>query len=100
MFFARLKLNRSLGWLTPLLPCGPLWLMLVAASLTGGAWNGGLLMAAFTLGTIPLPLLVQTQAMRWLVGLPSMRWFRPALSFGSAGLLIWRASLPLHACCH
>ena len=23
-----------------------------------------------------------------------------ALAFGSAGILVWRATLPLHACCH
>ena len=37
----RARLNRSLGWLTPLLPCGPLWLMLGAAAITGSlvAWR-------------------------------------------------------------
>src|SRR5215207_2553032 len=57
----RARLNRSLGWLTPLLPCGPLWLMLAAAAITG-SWHGGaLLMAAFVLGTMPLPWLLQAQ---------------------------------------
>ena len=98
----RAKLNRSLGWLTPLLPCGPLWLMLGAASLTGSWWSGALHMASFAAGTIPLPLLLQTQAFR-LQGVLSPRAARraqQALAFASAGLLAWRASLPLHANCH
>jgi sulfite exporter TauE/SafE len=98
----RAKLNRSLGWLTPLLPCGPLWLMLGAASLTGSWWSGALHMASFAAGTVPLPFLLQTQAFR-LQGALSPRAARraqQALAFASAGLLAWRASLPLHANCH
>lgn len=95
----RLRLQRSLGFLTPLLPCGPLWLMLGAAAVTG-AWTGGaLLMAAFVAGTIPLPLLLQTQAARL-----SGRFSPVALSRGQRGLalvsvalLTWRAS---HGSCH
>lgn len=98
----RAKLNRSLGWLTPLLPCGPLWLMLGAAALTGTWWNGALHMACFAAGTIPLPFLVQTRALRAQHSLSpkTARWMQQALAFGSAGVLVWRATLPLHACCH
>jgi len=98
----RVRLNRSLGWLTPLLPCGPLWLMLGAAALTGSWQSGALHMAAFALGTIPLPLLLQSQALRAQSSLSprAARWMQQALAFGSAGILVWRAALPLHACCH
>jgi len=105
-FMARLlvraRLNRTLGWLTPLLPCGPLWLMLGAAALTGSWTSGTLHMAAFALGTIPLPLLLQMQALRAQRRLSprAARWMQQALAFGSAGILVWRASLPLHASCH
>jgi sulfite exporter TauE/SafE len=105
-FMARLlvraRLNRTLGWLTPLLPCGPLWLMLGAAALTGSWRSGALHMAAFALGTIPLPLLLQMQALRAQRRLSprAARWMQQALAFGSAGILVWRAALPLHACCH
>jgi hypothetical protein len=105
-FMARLlvraRLNRTLGWLTPLLPCGPLWLMLGAAALTGSWQSGALHMAAFALGTIPLPLLLQMQALRAQRRLSprAARWMQQALAFGSAGILVWRAALPLHACCH
>jgi sulfite exporter TauE/SafE len=98
----RARLNRSLGWLTPLLPCGPLWLMLGAAAITGSWWSGALHMAAFATGTIPLPLLLQTQAFhlqnRFSPG--AARWTQQVLAFVSAGLLVWRAALPLHASCH
>jgi uncharacterized protein len=98
----RARLHRSLGWLTPLLPCGPLWLMLGAAAMTGSSWSGGLHMASFALGTVPLPLVLQWQAARLA------RTFSPtaallaqrAIALVSAGLLAWRASLPLHASCH
>ena len=105
-FMARLllraRLNRSLGWLTPLLPCGPLWLMLGAAALTGSWQNGGLHMASFALGTIPLPLLLQTQALRVQrrISPQAARWMQQGLAFISAGILVWRAVLPLHASCH
>jgi sulfite exporter TauE/SafE len=98
----RVRLNRSLGWLTPLLPCGPLWLMLGAAAVTG-TWHGGaLLMAAFVAGTVPLPWFLQAQAGR-LQGRLSpflIRWTQQGVALLSAALLIWRALLPVHASCH
>ncbi len=98
----RARLNRSLGWLTPLLPCGPLWLMFGAAALIGSWMSGALHMSAFALGTIPLPLLIQMQAQRAQRKFSPRvaRWMQQALAFGSAGILVWRATLPLHACCH
>jgi sulfite exporter TauE/SafE len=98
----RARLNRSLGWLTPLLPCAPLWLMLGAAAITGSWWSGALHMASFAIGTIPLPLLLQTQALRLQDHLPpnAARWTQQTLAFVSAGVLVWRAALPLHASCH
>jgi len=97
----RARLNRSLGWLTPLLPCGPLWLMLGAAALTG-SWSGGALhMAAFSLGTIPLPWLLQSQAQRTQRRLSPLaaRRTQQVIALVSAGLLAWRVALPLHECC-
>jgi sulfite exporter TauE/SafE len=75
----RTRLHRSLGWLTPLIPCGPLWLMLGAAALTGAWWSGALHLASFALGTLPLPLLLHAQVARM------QRTLSP---------------LTLHACCH
>lgn len=101
-FLIRARLNRSLGWLTPLLPCGPLWLMLGAAAFTGSWWSGALHMAAFAIGTIPLPLLLQSQAQRLqrVISPQAARWTQQGLAFVSAAILVWRAALPLHACCH
>ncbi len=101
-FLFRAKLNRSLGWLTPLLPCGPLWLMFGAAAITGSWWSGALHMASFVAGTIPLPLLLQAQAARVQGRLSpqAARWMQQALAFVSAGVLVWRATLQLHASCH
>ena len=101
-FLFRAKLNRSLGWLTPLLPCGPLWLMLGAAAITGTWTSGALHMASFALGTIPLPLLLQMQTARGqrAISPQAARYTQQALALGSAGLLVWRAALPLHASCH
>jgi uncharacterized protein len=96
------RLHRSLGWLTPLLPCGPLWLMLGAAALTGSWWSGGLHMASFALGTIPLPLLMQMQASRFqrAISPQAARRTQQVIALVSAVLLAWRATLPLHASCH
>jgi sulfite exporter TauE/SafE len=98
----RARLNRSLGWLTPLIPCGPLWLMLGAAALTGSWSSGALHMAAFAAGTVPLPLLLLSQIARVQLRFSptTLRFTQQGLAFASAGLLIWRATLPLHACCH
>jgi sulfite exporter TauE/SafE len=42
-----------LGALTPLLPCGWLWLFAASAAGTGSALGGGLVLAAFWAGTVP-----------------------------------------------
>jgi hypothetical protein len=98
----RLRINRSLGFLTPLLPCGPLWLMLGAAA-TAGTWlRGGALMMAFALGTIPLPLFVQLNA-DWLWHRSPPATFRNAqraIALIATAILTWRALLPIHAACH
>ena len=49
----------TLGALTPLLPCGPLYLLFGAALLTGSATRGAEFALAFGLGTVPLLWLAQ-----------------------------------------
>jgi sulfite exporter TauE/SafE len=51
----------ALGVLTPLLPCGPLYLLFGAALLSGSAMRGAEFALAFGLGTIPLLWLAQQQ---------------------------------------
>ena len=97
----RVRLDRSLGWLTPLLPCGPLWLMFAAAAVTGSAMRGALHLGAFVLGTIPLYALLQAGLLRAQTRLSPALLLRSqrGLALLSATILIWRASLP-DACCH
>ncbi len=101
-FLLRVRLNRSLGWLTPLLPCGPLWLMFGVAAIAGTWWGGALHMASFALGTIALPLLLQGQAFRLQSHLSpgAVRRTQQGMALMAASVLAWRASLPLHASCH
>lgn len=98
----RVRLRHSLGWLTPLLPCGPLWLMLGTAALSGSAQGGAILMACFVVGTIPLPLLLLMQGANLQRRLsPSVvRRTQQGLAFLSAAILVWRTMLPLDAPCH
>ncbi|MEK6232511.1 MAG: sulfite exporter TauE/SafE family protein [Luteolibacter sp.] len=51
----------AMGALTPLLPCGPLYLLFGAALLTGSAIRGAEFALAFGLGTVPLLWLAQQQ---------------------------------------
>ena len=55
----------ALGLATPLLPCGPLYLMLAIALASGSAMRGIEFMLAFALGTIPLLWLAQHQFHVW-----------------------------------
>lgn len=51
----------ALGAATPLLPCGPLYLLFGAALLTGSAAKGAEFALAFGLGTVPLLWFAQMQ---------------------------------------
>jgi sulfite exporter TauE/SafE len=92
-----------LGALTPLLPCGLLWAVCAGASIAGSATAGALVMAGFTLGSLPLLLLVQTQAMAL-----ARRFSPTALAtvqrvamLGVAALLVWRGAAAFGGgCCH
>ena len=73
-FMARLMLkSRSLpgevstfamGFLTPLLPCAPLYMVLWVALISGSPFFGAQIMLGFSLGTIPLLWLAQSQFLR------------------------------------
>lgn len=74
LFFAKLslKLNQFptqlaallLGLATPLLPCGPLYMVAWVALASGSSLFGAQIMAAFSLGTLPLFILTQSQLPR------------------------------------
>lgn len=78
------------GWL----PCGLVYSALIWALSAGGAWQGGLLMLAFGLGTLPNLLLMGAAAARLAAWLrrPVVRWSVGALLLGFALLTLLRAA--------
>lgn len=101
-FYVRMKLLASarpvwqrgaaLGLLTPLLPCGPLYLMFAACLLTGSAVKGLEFAMAFALGTAPLLWLAQGS---WkLLGstlTPArLKLCQRSIALVSAAILVWR----------
>jgi hypothetical protein len=83
-----------LGLVTPLIPCGPLYLML-GVSLVAGSWfHGATMMFCFALGTMPVYLLAQWQWFHLSARLsPRMlRVTRQLLACASAALVVWRAA--------
>lgn len=80
------------GIMTPLLPCGPLYLFFGVSLATGSALKGASLALAFGLGTVPLLWIAQTQWM-WLqrkLGAITMAKVRRGLTLLMAGFLMWR----------
>lgn len=51
----------TLGLLTPFIPCMALYLIIASSSLSGSAFSGGVIMAAFGLGSMPLLFFLQSQ---------------------------------------
>ncbi|MEO6243854.1 MAG: sulfite exporter TauE/SafE family protein [Opitutaceae bacterium] len=83
----------ALGIATPLLPCGPLYLVVALALLAGSAAQGATVLLAFGLGTVPLLWLAQTQ-FRWLRERLTPVWMgrlRVTLALVSALVIGWRA---------
>jgi sulfite exporter TauE/SafE len=81
-----------LGAATPLLPCGPLYVMFALAMTGGSAVRGSEFTFAFGLGTLPLLWLAQTQ-LHWLGGKMSpvtMRRVQRGLALAAALIMAWR----------
>jgi len=76
----------GIGLLNGLLPCGLVYVALAAAVAAGGFWVGGLYMACFGLGTIPLMLAVSLFGHTVLV-----RWRRPLQRLLPVGLAVLSA---------
>lgn len=91
----------ALGAFTPLLPCAPLALVAAAAALSGSAFSGAALMAAFAIGTMPLLFGAQNRLAalqrRWPPG--AMEKVRRSLALISAILLLVRAAQPVTSGC-
>ena len=109
---AAMKLSGSmraslLGFATPLLPCGPLYVMFALAMANGSAIRGAEFTVAFGLGTLPLLFLAQTQ-LHWLGGRLSpttLRRVQRGLALFAAVVMAWRLRGTLTgddtpSCCH
>ena len=81
-----------LGLLTPLLPCGPLYLMIGLAAVSGSALAGAEFTVAFALGTVPLLWLSHQPLAHWRQRLSpaNLTRMRGAIAFVSAALIAWR----------
>ncbi|SKA77428.1 hypothetical protein SAMN02745166_00379 [Prosthecobacter debontii] len=98
-----------LGFATPLLPCGPLYVMFALALANGSVFKGAEFAIAFGLGTLPLLWLAQTQ-IHWLGGRlqpATLRKFQRALALVAALVMAWRlrdtldfGSDAVPSCCH
>jgi hypothetical protein len=107
----------AMGFLTPLLPCGPLYAVFFTALLTGSAAKGAEFTVAFGLGTVPLLWLAQSQfhKIRAMLTPLAMSRLRRGLALATALMLMWRlhGTIPPHfyggeekdngelpSCCH
>jgi len=70
-----------IGLMNGFMPCGPLQAMLMYAAASGNALQGGLVMAVFGLGTVPLMLLMGAT-----ISVISMRWTNKIVKV--AGMLV------------
>ncbi len=98
-----------LGLATPLLPCGPLYMMFALALANGSAMKGAGFTVAFGLGTLPLLWLAQTGLHRLggTLSPAAVGRLQRGLALGTAVLLAWRlrdtldfGSVATPSCCH
>lgn len=76
------------GWL----PCGLVYTVLLAAAVSGGAWRGASILAAFGLGTLPTMLGLSLAGARLT---PRGRGFKRFAGAVIAASGLWTAALPL-----
>jgi uncharacterized protein len=114
--FSTLGAASMMGLLTPLLPCGPLYLVFGVALLAGSPAKGAEFTLAFGLGTVPLLWLAQHQfhKFRTRVKPLTMQRLQRGLAMLTALMMAWRLhdTLPfsrfqqekpadaLPSCCH
>lgn len=95
-----------IGLATPLLPCGPLYMMFTLAMANGSAARGAEFSAAFGLGTLPLLALGQTQLHRIGIRLSpvGLKRVQRGMALAAALVLAWRLRGTLTgepvSCCH
>lgn len=88
----RWALGAGLGLLTPLLPCGPLYLIFTVALFSASPVRGAEIGLGFALGTIPLLALAQGGYFRYQgkFSPQRMRWIQCAFALAAAGLITYR----------
>lgn len=88
----------AMGLLWGFVPCGMVYTLLLSALFSGSAWNGGLLMLAFGLGTLPNVLGLGLLAGGLRDRLRGAGWRRAGgvavLFLGALG--VYHATLPVH----
>lgn len=84
----------SLGAITPLLPCTPLYLAVSAAFLSGNGFLGTGIMMGFVVGTFPVYAATQFFWLRikGVGGSWRQLWFRRGLAVFALAMMIWRLS--------
>lgn len=94
------------GLATPLIPCGPLYMVFAICSLTGSPVRGGALALSFGLGTLPLLWLAQHQwwrVQKW-VGQRGATILQRVLVLLTAAVVLWRLQagegMGIPDCCH
>lgn len=88
----------AMGLATPLLPCGLLHGVLLAALATGTPGLGMAFMGAFAVGGIPALSALQWGGASWLSGRP---WVHRAVTVVAAAVILWRAyAVPVTGACH
>jgi len=114
--FSSLGAASMMGLLTPLLPCGPLYLVFGVALLSGSPAKGAEFTLAFGLGTVPLLWLAQHQFHKFRARVKplTMQRLQRGLAMATALMMAWRLhdTLPFSAfqqekpaealpsCCH
>lgn len=112
--FSSLGASSLMGLLTPLLPCGPLYVVFGVALLSGSPAKGAEFTLAFGLGTVPLLWIAQHQfhKLRARIKPLTMQRMQRGLAFVAALMIAWRlhdtipflipetAEKELPTCCH
>lgn len=81
-----------MGLATPLLPCGPLYLLFAATLLSGSALRGAEFALAFGIGTVPLLWIAQHSLSRLRERMPGLHFqhLQRTLAIVAAVVMIWR----------
>lgn len=82
----------AMGLLTPLLPCGPLYLLFGGTLLAGSAMRGAEFALAFGMGTVPLLWLSQQGFSRLRAAMPALRFtqLQRGLAIVATLVMVWR----------